>query len=479
VRISELVNGLDIKYDRDCSIQGIKTDTRKIEEDDLFVALSGHDTDGHDYLAEAARNKAAAVLIDENKTDYLPDDFSIPVLTVSEPEKKLVSILQKFYGNPSHELTLIGVTGTNGKTTTTYILESILRAQGESTGLIGTVACRFGEEVDETVETTTPSVAGNYRRLREWADHGGTAVIMEVSSHGLVQGRVEGLSFAAAGFTNLSRDHLDYHENMEEYYRAKKILFEQSEIKVACIDDEYGRRLVEEENAVAVGDDGDYKITSKNSTLRGVSVELKTPGGEILRLNSGLTGLFNHKNIALAAAVALETGVDSAAVKKGVNNCNKIPGRCERVADSPGVIVDYAHTAAAMENVMESLKPLVEGKLICVFGAGGDRDRGKRPRMGAVAERLADYSVVTSDNPRSEDPKTIIDQILEGMGNGAHHVQADRGQAIREALKKAEADDLVLIVGKGHETQQVIGDRVINFNDAGVAREVLDTLGRD
>ncbi len=477
--ISKLVQGLDINYDRDIKVRGIKTDTRKIEEGDLFVALSGHQTDGHDYLAEAARAGASAVLIAEEKTNHLPEEFSIPFLTTSNPETKLPPLLQKFYGNPSRELTLIGITGTNGKTTTTHILESILKAQGESTGLIGTVACRFNGEVDQSVETTTPSVAGNYRRLSEWADRGGTAVVMEVSSHGLVQGRVEGLSFAAAGFTNLSRDHLDYHDSMEDYYRAKKILFEQSEIKVTCVDEQYGRRLAEEENATRVGVEGDYKIIDKQSSLEGVELELQTPGSEILELESGLTGLFNYKNISLAAAIALELGVDEQAVKKGISNCARIPGRCERVSRRPGVIVDYAHTASAMENVIESLKPLVEGRLICVFGAGGDRDQGKRPRMGAVAERLADYSIVTSDNPRSEDPETIIDQILEGMKDGSHHVQIDRGQAIREALVEASDDDLVLIVGKGHETEQVIGDRVIEFNDAGVAREVLQTLGRD
>ncbi|MGM0380394.1 MAG: UDP-N-acetylmuramoyl-L-alanyl-D-glutamate--2,6-diaminopimelate ligase [bacterium] len=477
MRISELVSGLEIEFTRDVSIDGIKTDTRKIEGADLFVALSGHDADGHQYLAEAAEAGAAAVLIDKDKKNFLPDNFPLPVLTASPPEALIVPLLQKFYGNPSQDLTLLGVTGTNGKTTTTHILEAILQAQGESTGLIGTIACRFNGEVDKSVETTTPSVAENYRRLSEWANRGGTAVVMEVSSHGLVQGRVEGLSFAAAGFTNLSRDHLDYHENMEDYYRAKKILFDQSKIKVASVGDEYGRRLVKEEGAVGVGLEGNYRVSDRESSLGGVRLRLETPAGDILNLNSNLTGTFNYENIALAAAIALELEVDPEIVEAGVKNCKNIPGRCERISDSPGVIVDYAHTSSAMENVIKSLKPLVEGEIICVFGAGGDRDRGKRPKMGAVADEFADYSIVTSDNPRSEDPEQIIEEIVSGMQNNNHHVEVDRGQAIRGALERATPEDLVLIVGKGHETQQVIGDRVIDFNDAGVAREVLQTLG--
>jgi UDP-N-acetylmuramoyl-L-alanyl-D-glutamate--2,6-diaminopimelate ligase len=478
----ELVAGLAIESlteEKDISteIKGISIDTRQLEPKELFIALVGHDSDGHRYLKEAARSGAAALLIEKSRKDKIPPGLDIPVFVCQDTREILPKLLEKFYGVPSDKLRLIGITGTNGKTTTTHLLESIFKTAGETTGLIGTIVRRFAGRAWKA-DRTTPSVVENYRCLSEWADRGCTVAIMEVSSHGLEQGRVEGLSFAAGGFTNLSRDHLDYHENMEQYYRAKRKLFEQSDKKIACSDDDYGLRLAEELSAKTAGKTGDYRVEELEANLTGISFKLITPSGSKLSLSSSLTGLFNYKNISLAAAVALELGVAPADVSEGVSACEGVPGRCEKVLEAPAVFVDYAHTAEAMENLITSIKPLVEGKIIVVFGAGGDRDRGKRPDMGKVASDLADYSVLTSDNPRGEEPRQIFADVVGGMqGNENYHIEADRGQAIREAITMADEKDTVLIVGKGHETEQIIGERVIPFDDASVAREVASTLG--
>jgi len=314
--------------------------------------------------------------------------------------------------------------------------------------------------------------------VRSWVDRGADAVVIEVSSHGLEQGRVRGLEFDVGIFTNLSQDHLDYHGSMENYFQAKRILLTQSRIPVVYAGDSYGQRLIEEFDAVSVGEDADYEIRQPRVGLEGIECVVRTPGGEDVELKSSLTGLFNYKNISLSATAALELDCGVDVVRRGIQNCEYIPGRCERLEGPPPVIVDYAHTPDALENVISSLQPLVDKRLICVFGAGGDRDRGKRPKMGRIAEEEADYSIVTSDNPRSEPPMEIIEDILEGMnGRTNYQVEVDRGQAIRKAIQEATREDLVLIVGRGHETEQSVGDRKIPFEDSTVAREVLESVG--
>lgn len=459
--------------DAECSINDICIDTRALNEGDLFVALPGRDDDGHEYLTDADVKNASAVLVESSRTNSLPS-LNIPVFATDDTRDLLPDLLKARYGDPSRELKLIGVTGTNGKTTTTHLVESILKVEGESTGLIGTIERRFKGETSKG-NTTTPSIVETYRLLQDWSERGATAVVMEVSSHALDQGRVEGLTFAAAAFTNLTQDHLDYHDGMEAYYRAKKKLFEQSEIGIVYTDGEYGERLAGEVDAVSVGEGADYAVTEPTVDLDGIDLTLALPDGESVRLHSPLTGLFNYRNIALACGVVHQLGADVESLRSGIENCDNVPGRCERLEGPPRVLVDYAHTPDAMENVLTSISPLVEGRTLCVFGAGGDRDRGKRPKMGRIGVQEADYAVITSDNPRSEDPERIVNDILEGVnGTTNYHVQLDRGEAIREAIEKAGDDDLVLIVGKGHETEQVIGDRVIPFEDRAVAREVLE-----
>jgi UDP-N-acetylmuramoyl-L-alanyl-D-glutamate--2,6-diaminopimelate ligase len=473
VKSTTLFEDLAVEDPDECDVSGIAIDTRKLDEGDLFVALVGHDEDGHRYLEEAVEQGAAGVLVQPGY-DHLTDNINQPVFRTNDTRKLLPDLLQSYYGDPSSELKLIGVTGTNGKTTTTHLIESILKSTNESTGLIGTIERRFAGDSNKG-DCTTPSIVDTYKLLRDWSDRGATAVVMEVSSHALDQGRVRGLTFATASFTNLSQDHLDYHETMEDYYLAKKKLFEQSERNVVYADGEFGQRLAEDVDAVSVGENGDYSVRNPTVDLEGITLELGTPDGKRHELHSPLTGLFNYKNIALAAAVGLENNVSPDAVRNGLQECENVPGRCDRVEGPPSVIVDYAHTPDALENVLSSLGPIVDGKTICVFGAGGDRDRGKRPKMGRIAAEEADYAIVTSDNPRSEDPRAIVDDILEGMnGRTNYHVQVDRGQAIREGVERADDSDLVLVVGKGHETEQVIGDRIIPFEDRAVAEEVLE-----
>jgi len=480
VLLQELVNGIETEIKNDiagCKITGINDDTRHLEPGEIFVACRGHETDGHLYLDEAVASEAAALVVAKDKQNHLPDEISIPILTVDHPQEILPDLLRRFYGRPDRELTLIGITGTNGKTTTTHLVESILEAEGESVGLIGTIERRFnGSEF--AVDCTTPSLVGTYKCLRAWADAGATAAVMEVSSHGLDQGRVKGLSFTAAGFTNLSQDHLDYHGEMEEYYQSKKKLFQQSSSSVVYVGDEYACRLAKEIDAVTVGPgDNDYRVVESDSNLTRTRLKMQMPiAEEPVVFESSLTGLHNYKNMALAAALTAELGVRINSIQKGLAGADNVPGRCEKIASQPNIVVDYAHTPDAVENVIRSMKPLTRGRIICVFGAGGDRDRGKRPAMGEAVNRLADYAVVTSDNPRSEDPKKIIDDVVVGMEADRFHVRVDRGQAIRDAVERAAPEDLVLILGKGHETEQIIGTRVIPFDDARVAREVLETV---
>lgn len=476
MKLADLVRDLPVEGESDADVTGIAIDTRKLQPGELFVARPGDRQDGHDYLREAVEAGASALLVDVDRRDDLdlPDGSAseVPLLTAPDPERILPDLLERFYGDPSQDLLLAGVTGTNGKTTTSYLLRAILEAGGLATGLIGTIERRF-EGDERPLRCTTPSLVDSVRCLRDWSRAGASAAVMEVSSHGLEQGRVRSLGFAVAGFTNLSQDHLDYHGDMEAYYRAKRRLFELSERGVSHVDNEYGARIARETGAATVGETGDYAVRDPRVELEGIALTLEVPSGETLELRSPLTGLFNHKNIALAAALALEVGVDPDAVEAGVRECDSVPGRCERLPGPPPAVVDYAHTPHAMENVLGSLRPLVDGELICVFGAGGDRDATKRPRMGRIAAEQSDYAVVTSDNPRSESPQAILDDILAGMdGHDNYHVREDRGQAIRDGLERADEEDLVVIVGKGHETEQVYGDRVLPFDDREVTREV-------
>lgn len=472
--------------DGEVVVTGVAYDSRLVSPGDLFFCVPGSHHDGHEFATAAAEAGAVALCVERTTTVGLPE------LRVTDARVAMAILSADFYGNPAGELTLLGVTGTNGKTTTAYLLDSILRADGRTTGLIGTIETRVGDDHRPGVRTT-PESLDLQRLFAEMRDAGVDSVAMEVTSHALALGRVEGLRYAAAGFTNLSQDHLDFHADMEDYFEAKRSLFvpERVERGAVNVDDPYGRRLFEkvEIPCIAFGHSGDAGVRAVNVDLQpdGSEFDLVTPTGT-RRLSVTLAGAFNIYNCLAAAAIALQAGLSLEAIESGLTSIASVPGRFESVTRGQpfAVVVDYAHTPDSLDNVLRAARRLTEaqgspGRVLCVFGCGGDRDRGKRPLMGAVAARSADFVVVTSDNPRTENPIAIIDEILEGViahrPQGPDAVLPDRREAITEALRAARPGDVVVIAGKGHETGQRFATVTHPFDDRVVAAEALDELG--
>jgi UDP-N-acetylmuramoyl-L-alanyl-D-glutamate--2,6-diaminopimelate ligase len=377
----------------------------------------------------------------------------------------------RFYGDPTAELDVVGITGTNGKTTTAFLVRHMLEAAGRQTGLLGTVKRVVGG-VEEEVERTTPEAIDLQETFRRMRDGGDSAAAMEVSSHALELGRVAGIRFACRVFTNLTQDHLDFHETMDAYFAAKRRLFDEPGPAVVNVDDEYGRHLAAEVDAVTFGieREADYRAREIEFDVMGSRFLLESPDGE-LRIESPLPGLFNVQNVLAAVAAVRSLGVEQISLE----GFGRVPGRFEAVDEGQdfGVLVDYAHTPDSLENVLRAAREVARGRLHVVFGAGGDRDRGKRPLMGDAARRLADRVVVTSDNPRSEQPEAIIDEVMEGAGPEAER-ELDRRRAITRAIDEAEPGDVVVIAGKGHEQgQEFENGRKEPFDDVTVAREAL------
>ena len=468
------------------TVSGVAYDSRAVQPGDLFFCVPGARADGHEFAAAAASAGAAALCVER------PTDAGLPEVRVTDARTAMAVLSAAFYGDPASELTLLGVTGTNGKTTTAYLLESILRAAGKTTGLIGTIETRIGDEHRPGVRTT-PESLDLHRLFAEMREAGVDSVAMEVTSHALALGRVEGLRYAAAGFTNLSQDHLDFHSDMDDYFEAKRSLFVpgRSDRGAVNVDDPYGRKLFDsvEVPCVAFGHVADADVRAENVDLRpdGSDFDLVTSLGT-RRLSVTLAGAFNVYNCLAAAAIALQADLSLDSIEKGLTSIASVPGRFESISRGQpfAVIVDYAHTPDSLDNVLRAARRLADnqgsgGRVLCVFGCGGDRDRGKRPLMGAAAAQLADYVVVTSDNPRSEDPVAIIDEILEGLiahrRQGPDAVLPDRREAITEALGEARPGDVVVIAGKGHETGQQFATVTHPFDDREVAAEVLAALG--
>jgi UDP-N-acetylmuramoyl-L-alanyl-D-glutamate--2,6-diaminopimelate ligase len=465
-------------------VTGVASDARRVAAGDLFVCVVGTVTDGHLYAAEAVAAGAVAIVCER------PTGAGVPEMVVADSRRAMGMIASEFYGHPSDDMLMLGVTGTNGKTTTAYLLESILSAEGRSTGLIGTIETRVAGSSRPGVRTT-PDVIELQALLAEMRDAGVDAVAMEVTSHGLVLHRVEGIRFAAVGFTNLSQDHLDFHRTMEDYFEAKRSLFvpERAERGAVNIDDPYGRRLFESAPipcwSFGLTDEADVWAEDVRFGPSSTAFRIRTPKGDV-EVESPLVGTFNVSNCLAAAAVALLAGVGPNAIEEGLRRVRSVPGRFEVVDRGQPftVAVDYAHTPDSLDNVLRAARAIAdrqEGRVICVFGCGGDRDRGKRPLMGAIAAKLADVAIVTSDNPRSEDPQSILDQIIEGVlaerAGGPDHATVDRAAAIRHALGLATTGDVVVIAGKGHETGQEFADRTIPFDDRIVASDALAELG--
>ena len=458
-------------------LRDLAYDVRTVEDGSLFFCVPGSRADGHDFAPEAARRGAAALVVER------PLEVDLPQLVVASSREAMAQAADVFFGEPTRELQLAGITGTNGKTTTCFLTYEILAAAGRSPGLVGTVESRVGGK-SRKMARTTPEAIDLQRLFREMIDAGNRSCVIEASSHAIELHRLDRARFAALAFTNLSQDHLDFHETMEKYFAAKRSLFLIGDETPAAIniDDAYGRRLAADLRAL-----GQEQVLTfgraPDADLRPDEIELGAEGTRIrlgkLELRSPLRGAFNAENLLTAAAVSRLLGIEDDQIAAGVAALKGVPGRFEAVdQDQPfTVVVDYAHTPDALARLLSAARELARGKLICVFGCGGDRDREKRPLMGEIAAALSDVAIITSDNPRSEEPQAIIDDILAGVEEKTVGVELDRRAAIEQALAQAREGDVVVIAGKGHEQGQEIGGRVLPFDDRVVAAELPIELG--
>lgn len=478
-KLTELLYGLHGAGEMTAAVgvSGISYRSDTTRPGEAFFCIPGFKHDGHDFAADAVRRGAAAVVCARE----LP--LTVPQVIVPDTRRALAVASARFFGEPTRAMDVVGITGTNGKTTTTYLLDSILRADGRLTGLIGTVETRVAG-VREPSSRTTPESADLQRLFARMRDAGVTAVSMEVSSHAIDLGRVEGVRFAAAAFTNLTQDHLDYHGTLEEYWTVKRRLFTDLDVehRVINIDDPRGALLAAELGAVwTVGRDESAAVRAADEAHGPgqTAFTLVSPAGS-RRVALPLAGAYNVSNALVAAGVALSMGIDLDVVATGLERAPQVPGRLERIDEGQEftVLVDYAHTPDSLAKAIAAVREVTPGRVIAVFGCGGDRDPAKRPLMGAAAGENADEVVVTSDNPRSEDPVGIVLQIEDGLKptGASYSVKIDRRAAIAHALSLADAGDAVLIAGKGHEDYQIFADRTIHFDDREVAREELRRL---
>ncbi len=492
MKLGQLLEGLpdhDLDGQAELEIKGLGYDSRRIREGDLFVAIRGNSQDGHDYINDAVSNGAVALVAEEFRGSY----GEASRILVPDSRDALSKLSARFYENPCNKVQLIGITGTNGKTTTSYILESILTAAGAKPGVIGTINTRFQGKTNPS-SVTTPESLDLMRLIREMADGGATHVVMEVSSHALDQGRTRDCPFRAALFTNFTRDHLDYHNTMEEYFNAKSLLFRGLQrsrrngriVAVINMDDPKGEELASLCNAEVLTYGLDrrwaFSADSISTDNTGLKARIITPAGDA-EISSSLIGRINLYNILAAAAVSQSLGIDLDMIAEGIKRLKTVPGRLELVENRKGltVIVDYAHTPDALQKAQETLRPLTKGRLITLFGCGGDRDRGKRYDMGVCAAKNSDVVIITSDNPRTEDPESIVRQIEKGVMDcglnraewpapvgikgRVYFIEVDRHRAIENAISIADKEDIVLIAGKGHEDYQIIGRDKRAFDD--------------
>lgn len=479
----ELASGsVNLSGDGDTEVTDMVIDSRTVAPGALFAALAGPRHDGHSYVQRALDAGATALLVARGRG---PAGSSAAVVEADNVRDVIGPAANRLFGRPSERMELFGVTGTNGKTSVTSILEGILTCAGREAGVIGTIEYRWRGR-RRGAPCTTPEAVDLQRILRAMADDGVTAAAMEVSSHSLAQKRTRGCRFSAAIFTNLSRDHLDYHDGMEEYFEAKSLLFSADSVpvRVANGDDPWGRRLAESvPGTLTFGttEGCDYRATGIEAGPEGLRFTI-AGGREAVAVQSRLVGMHNVSNILAAAAASLAAGLPARAVREGVAAVDVIPGRFETVpsAGGPLVLVDYAHTPDALEYALAGAREMTTGRLIVVFGCGGDRDRGKRPLMGRAAASRADVTWLTSDNPRSEDPRSIIGQIRQGFDGGEGsgkelYVEEDRRTAIAAAIEAAEPEDLVLIAGKGHEDYQETAAGRRAFSDRQEARAALES----
>ncbi|MDX6704917.1 MAG: UDP-N-acetylmuramoyl-L-alanyl-D-glutamate--2,6-diaminopimelate ligase [Solirubrobacteraceae bacterium] len=451
-------------------VAALAYDNRRVLPGSVFFCVRGFTRDGHDFARDAIARGAAALVVDH------PLGLGVPEVVVADVRAAMAPAAARLHGDPTASLRTIGVTGTNGKTTTAYVVRALLQAAGLQTGLLGTVTSVIGGEEHEVVRTTPEAVdlQETFAAMRAGGD---THCVMEVSSHALQLGRADAIHWAAAIFTNLTQDHLDFHPTMEDYFAAKRKLFEAGpQVAVINVDDPYGARLAAEFPSATT-----IAIDSPQADLRATGVRTDFSGSTFragdLELRSPLPGRFNVLNVLGAVVAVRALGVDDDTIAAALPAAGRVPGRFEPVDEGQefAVLVDYAHTPDSLENVLAAARPLTDGRLLCVFGCGGDRDRGKRPQMGKISARLADHTIVTSDNPRSEDPGAIVDEILTGIADrSTTEAIVDRHAAIERAVQLGRLGDVVVIAGKGHEQgQEFEGGRKLPFDDVTVAREAL------
>lgn len=484
MKLSELIKNID-KYDivansGDFQVKGLSCDSREVMRDFVFVAIKGTHEDGHKFIDSAIERGARAIVLDslvKNKPD------SVSIIQVKDARRALAQLSSSFWGDPSSKINVVGVTGTNGKTTITYLIEAILKEAKINPAVIGTVNYRIKNKIIPS-RNTTPGPVELQPMLSSMIKEGAAYAVMEVSSHALDQGRVEGIKFHSAIFTNLTQDHLDYHLSLENYFLAKTKLFRglnPESFAIINSDDAYAVKLKKLTKAKIVT----YGIVNRADVMAEeikfdighTEFMLKTAASKKL-IRSRLIGRHNVYNILASIAWALKEGLGLSMIESAIAKFNTVPGRLERV-ESKGkfsIFVDYAHTEDALKNVINTLRPISSGKIIVVFGCGGERDISKRPKMGHIVTELADYAVITNDNPRSEDPDKIINDIRKGISKNNYCVIPDRKEAIIKSLTLANDNDIILIAGKGHETYQILKDKTISFDDREVVRQCLKSL---
>jgi len=486
MRLKDVLAGMPLKKlngNEDEEIQGIAYSSKSVKPGDMFAALKGVKKDGFEFVGEALNNGAAVILSDQPK----PENLAKAWIQVSDTREALAQCSANFYSHPSQKMKVVGITGTKGKTTITYLLEEILNKTQFVPGIIGTISYK-GPGMNLTARLTTPEAPDLQRLLSEMLAKGATHCVMEVSSHALELKRVVGIGFDVVVFANLSGDHLDYHQSMDRYFEAKKKLFflnHKKRMAVVNRDDPWGQKLIAQlpAGAITFGIEPGAMVAAENINLneKGIETLVKYPSGQ-LTLSSPLLGKPNLYNILASIAVALTLNLPVSAIKEGIASLKGIPGRFEKIENSLGlhVFVDYAHTDDALKNLLETVRGFNPRRIILVFGAGGDRDKTKRPRMGEVAGRLADWTIITSDNPRSEDPLAIISDIEAGIkktGTQNYQIIPDRREAIEQALSLGTEGDYILVAGKGHEDYQIIKDQILHFDDAEVIQEILHKKG--
>ena len=480
--LKSLLNGLDyevIKGNEESKIQDIRYDNRKIEQGDIFVCIKGFKADGHSFIGDAIKRGANVIIVQEDVS--VSEDITI--IKVKDTRKALALMSSNYFGNPKDKLKIIGITGTNGKTTSAFMIKSILEKAGCKTGLIGTIANYIGNKKVDAVRTT-PESYELHELFKNMVEAGVEYCVMEVSSHSLDLDRVYGVQFVEGIFTNLTRDHLDFHKTFENYYNAKFKLFERSNHSIINLDDPYGVNIVDDiekrgvktkVSTFSVEKDSDFKAFEIKSHSNGSEFKVKLDKIEEFSIN--IPGEYNIYNSLGCIICAYNLNISMEKIKEGLSDI-VIPGRCELVAKEKNlpysIIIDYAHTPDGLENILSTVKAFTKNRMISVFGCGGDRDKVKRPQMGEIGCKLSDVAIITSDNPRSEEPMDIINDIVKPLKYDNFEIEVNRKEAIRKAMNMALEGDVIVIAGKGHETYQILKDETIHFDEREVVYDILE-----